>query len=142
MPLPYVWITKAQFEDRIGAENVQRLYDDNNDGVADDDTVGRLLLDASSKVSGYLRPIYLLDKVQQSLPNLNEVQRLTLDIAVVYAAQRHGEYIKRDWEKLLKAAESDLDKLHNGETLLDIVDTPEPGAGREAVIESAPARGW
>jgi len=132
--MAYPYIVQADLENRLSAETVRQIYDDDNNGTADPGPIERLLADASSKVASYLRGIYDLTIVAANPPN--EVKRLTLDVAVAYAAQRHGEYVRRDWEKLMKAAESDLMKLREGKTRLDVVGSPEPAANTGGTVSS------
>ena len=132
--MTYPYIVQADLEQRISAERLKQIYDDNNDGTVDTDPIARLCKDASAKVAGYLRGVYDLAVIAADPPE--EVIRLTLDVAVAYAAQRHPEYVKRDWEKLMRAAESDLMRLRKGETRLDVVSTPEPAANEGGSVVS------
>lgn len=123
------FITKAQFENRLGAKKVKRIYDDNSDGNADTDPINQLRADASSKVRSYLEPMGIMVKLEplfdQTTGELvagktvpEEVVRLTLDTAVAFAAQRHPEVMRQDWVLLMKQCESDLSKLRDGKTSL------------------------
>ncbi len=122
--MAYPYITQAQLEARLSTQTVREITDDDSDGEADPDPVAQLLADASSKVAGYLRGNYDLAAVAANPPH--EVVRLTLDVAVAYAAQRHSEYVQKDWQKLMAAAESDLKSLRSGATRLDVIGAPEP----------------
>lgn len=132
--MAYPYIVKSDVEKRLSAAVLQQIYDDDNDGTADADPVGSLCADASSKVASYLRGIYDLDAIASAPPH--EVIRLSLDVAVAYAAQRFPSYVRRDWEKLMKGAESDLDKLRRGVTRLDVKLTPEPAANEGGSVSS------
>jgi len=134
----YPYITKADLESRIGADTVRAIFDEDRDGDADDDKVTRLLKDASAKVAGYLRGIYPLATIAANPPE--EVLRLTLDVAEAYAAKRHSEYVQRDWEKLMLAAERDLKSLRRGETRLDVDGSPEPAANQGGLTVEVPAQ--
>lgn len=123
------FITKAQFENRLGAKKVKRIYDDNSDGNADTDPINQLRGDASSKVRSYLDPMGIMTTLEamfdQDTGELldgkvvpDEVVRLTLDVAVALAAQRHPEVMRQDWIALMKQVESDLCKLRDGKTSL------------------------
>lgn len=139
--MAYPYITKADIENRLSKKVVVQIYDDDSDGRADADPIALLCADASSKVAGYLRPNYDLTVVASTPPH--EVIRLALDVAVAYAAQRFPSYVKRDWEKLMKCAEGDLENLRNGTTRLDVVASPEPTTiNVAAVVNSSPRRGW
>lgn len=132
--MAYPYITQADLEARISAQRVKDILDDDNSGTADATAVTRILADASAKVAGVLRGIYDLTAVATTTPE--EVKRLALDVAVVYAAQRHPEVVRRDWQPLLKAVQYDLESLRTGKTRLDVVSTPEPAANEGGSITS------
>lgn len=143
--MAYPYIVTADLEQRISAERLKQIYDDDNNGTADVNPLARLCKDASAKVAGYLRGVYDLATIAAAPPE--EVIRLTLDVAEAYAARRHPEYVKRDWEKLMRACEGDLDKLRRGVTRLDVTASPEPGANEGGTVlsttvdeDGAPAR--
>lgn len=150
--------TKKQLEDRISSKKVKRLYDDNSDGNADQDPVNQLRADASSKVRSFLEPMGIMTSIVllfdqttgELLPNKvvpEEIVRLSLDVGVALAAQRHPEVMRQDWTLLMKQCDTDLGNLRSGKTSLGGgtqggVDTPEtalhggvvgvPGATPEA----------
>lgn len=118
-------LTKEMFERRLSPAVVARLYDDNNDGLADYEPVLAILSDAESKVDSYLAPLGILPLTD---PYPREVLRLDMDVAVAYAAQRHPEAVNSyDWMKLMEQAEKDLKKLRSGETMLGLT-PPDPPA--------------
>lgn len=125
--------TKQQLENRLSAVVVRRIYDDNNDGTTDSDPVQDCLDDASAKVDSYLAPIGLLPL--PGPPYHREVIRLELDVAQAYAAQRFPEIVRVDWEKLMKQAESDLDNLRKGKTMLGSR-PPDPAANHGATVQA------
>lgn len=142
--MAYPYITPVDVENRLSQQVVKQIYDDDESGDADAGPVAGLCADASSKVASYLRANYSLDAVAENTPY--EVVRLTLDVATAYAAQRFPSYVKRDWEKLMKAAESDLMKLRDGQTRLDVTTSPEPSrtvggivydSGPRMIVDSA-----
>lgn len=119
--------TQTELEYRLGPTQVKRIYDDGRVGSADADAVAQLLADAKSKVFGVLRATgYVLANVESTPPH--EVNRLILDVAVAYAAQRHPEVVRRDWVALMAAVDADLMKLRKGVIRLDVESTPEPAA--------------
>ena len=132
------YITQQDLEDRLGAEVVKQLYDDNLDGTADAGPIARWIKDATSKVDSYLRGIYALPL---ALPVPNEVSRLTLDVAEAMAARRHPNYVRRNWQELMAAAEKDLISLRRGTTRLDVQGAPEPGANQGGGPNSAAGGG-
>jgi hypothetical protein len=148
------FITKGQFENRLGAKKVKRIYDDNSDGTADTDAINQLRADASSKVRSYLDAMGIMAKLEplfdQTTGELlagktvpEEVVRLTLDVGVALAAQRHPEVMRQDWIALMKQCESDLCKLRDGKTSLGGgtqggVETPETSIHGSTVIIGDP----
>jgi hypothetical protein len=111
-----------------------RLYDDNNDGIADANAVTQLIRDGSAKVLGYIGPVYnvdLIDPLSQA-----EVVRLTLDVCQAYAAQRHPEILRVEGYKMMAQAEKDLKQLREGLTNLGITGVPEPAANQGARVLS------
>ena len=118
------YFTQAELESRLSAKVVAEIYDDANAGSASAAPIAALISDSSSKVDSYLRGVYTLPLTV--VPN--EVKRLALDVAVAYAAQRHAEYVRRDWKPLMEQVEKDLKRLRTGETRLDVAGTPEPAA--------------
>lgn len=123
MALPVI----ADLSKRIGSTVLKRIYDDNRDGVADTDPAQMCLDDSKSKVFGVLRAAgYTLADVEANPPH--EVNRLILDCAVAYAAQRHPEVVRRDWVPLMAQVDADLALLRKGATRLDVQGTPEPPA--------------
>lgn len=117
-----LFFTKAQLEARISAKVVRQIFDDNNDGTADTDPIDQLRADASSKVESYVAAILTLPLS----PVPPELVRLSLDVAVALAAQRHPEIVRQDWQKLMKQAEDDLCRLRDGKTVLGPPPAPIP----------------
>lgn len=129
------YIDESDVADRLSAQTVKAIYDDDNNGAADTGPIARLILDAESYVEGRaLRGIYDLAACRAAPPN--EIVRLCLDAAEMYAAKRHPEYVRRDWEPLKKALDADLDALRTGKARLDVVSTPEPAKNEGGTVRS------
>lgn len=131
-------ITEAQFENRLGREVVARIYDDNNDGVADANPVIQLLEDASSKVRGAIGPVF--DSLQLTAANssdASELRRITLDVAVAMAAQRHSGYVRYNWRDLMEQADKDLKMLRTGMSNLGGTLQPPEAASNQGGYSSA-----
>ncbi len=127
--MAFPWLTQAQLESRLSAGAVRDILDDNSDGVADTNPVADLLADACSFVGGALGPQYDVDSVAAMATVPREIVRLSLDIAVVYASQRHPEIVRRNWEPLLQAVERACDRIRTGKSNLGVAATPpEPAA--------------
>ena len=121
------YFTQADLENRVSAETVRQVFDDDNSGTADTGPLAELIADASSYVDGYLRGIYLLP-----LPTVpNEVKRLALDVACAYLSERHPEYVRYDGGKMMDRARKDLDELRKGKTRLDLPSSVFEGAKNE-----------
>ncbi len=90
--------------------------------------LAEIIADASAKVAGTLRGIYSLDAVAANTPR--EVKRLTLELALVYIAQRQPEVAQFDWMPLMEQVNADLKAIRRGENRLDVDGPPEPGANQ------------
>lgn len=130
MALPY-WLL-SDLENRLSAEVVRQVFDDNGDGVADAAVIVRLQSDSDSWVEGYLRGNYDLAAVRANPPN--QVRRLSLDYAEACTARRHGEYVRRDWKGMLEQAEKELRRIRSGEVRLDVEGTPEPATNHGGAV--------
>ena len=140
------YFARQDLEARVSPQTVREVFDDDNSGTPSDTAIARLIADACSKVDSYLQPIYVLpltptfdeagDPGHATPIWPTEVVRLSLDVAVAMLAQRHPEYVRRDWERLMKAAEDDLMKLRKSLTTLERPTPPEPGANQGAHLTS------
>lgn len=108
----------ADLQNRISAEAVRQILDDNNDGTADGGPVALLQTDSDSFVDGYLIGVYPLDLVRAAPPNT--VKRLSLDMAVVYARQRFPEYVRGTWKDLFEVTTKQLEAIRDGKVRLDV----------------------
>lgn len=124
--------TQTELEYRLSPNTVKRIYDDGRVGSPDADAVAQLLADAKSKVFGVCRGIYDLAALEANPPH--ELNRLILDAAVAYAAQRHPEVVRRDWVPLMAQVDADLARLRAGKSRLDVEGTPEPAANQGTEI--------
>lgn len=123
------FFTKKQLENRLSAKRVKRVYDDNRDGNADSDPINQLRADATSKVRSYLAPMGIMPALEALFDQVTgelltdkilpeEVVRLALDQAHVYAAQRFPEQWKLDWLVMQKQVDKELCDLRDGKTSL------------------------
>lgn len=118
-------------ENRLSKGTVRRIFDDNNDGTADNDVITQLLEDASSKVDSYLGGVFELPLSQ---PYPHEVLRLELDVAVAFAAGRFPETLRMmDAKVLMEMAEKDLDRLRTGKTRLGVA-PPDPAKNHGGTV--------
>lgn len=122
--MAFPWISQAQLEARVGTLTVQRVTDDDDDGVADSGVVDEILADACSYIGGAMGPQYDVDAIAAMATVPREIVRLSLDIATVYAAQRYPEVVRRDWEPLLQAVERECARIRKGQANLGVAATP------------------
>ena len=113
--MSFAFITIADLEARVSRSVLRQCTDDNDNGQADTAVLEKLIRDGSSKVASYLNDL----PVSLSSPYPSEIVRLTTDVCEAMLAMRHPEYVKRNGLKLMKAAESDLEKLRAGKTSLE-----------------------
>lgn len=138
-------ITRVELENRLGRTTVQRLSDDNNDGVADKSVVDQILADASSKVRGALGPWY--DSATTDSANAavaEELRRIALDAAVAMAAERRPTIVKLDHVEKMKQVDRDLTRIQNGRSNLGADSPPLQRNQRARVLPTTRAggRGW
>lgn len=119
-------ITLKQLQDRLSRPVLDRIYDDDEVGEANTGPVEGLIRDASSKVRGKLGPVYDPDAIDENTND--EIVRIALDIAYAYAAQRHPEVVRIEWEPLMKQAEKELLEIRTGLANLGTNASPEPAA--------------
>lgn len=122
-PPPAPLITRAQLEARYSKTVVDRVFDDANDGEADNDSVQQILLDASSRVRGKIGPVVDLNAIDPLVAT--EVQRIALDVAGAYLAMRHPELLRRDGFKILEQADKELSEIRLGKSDLGTEAGPE-----------------
>lgn len=123
------YITQADLEARLSPAVVRQICDDNNDGAPDATVIARLIEDAEAKVESALRNV---TAVPVPAPVPTEVKRLALDAAEAYAAKRHPRHVRRDWEPLMKALDTDLDRIATGKRRLN--GAPEPTGIHQGVV--------
>jgi hypothetical protein len=129
--MAWAFITSTQLSRRLGPAAMRRVYDDLGGGEADANAISQLIADASGKVASYLQGIVSLSTAATAATGdtAHEIVRLTLDVAVAMAAQRHPEVLPSyDGLELMKQAERDLDRLRKNQTALDTDAAPNPAA--------------
>lgn len=129
------FISLQDLEDRMSRRVVEQLLGDDNTGYAAKGPVARLLVDATSYVVGLIGGVYDFPLSSQ-VPN--ELQRITLDVAVGIASNRHPEYVRFNGYAILERARTELKDLRTSLSQLDIpllgaavgsnVDPPAPVA--------------
>jgi phage gp36-like protein len=113
-------ITQTDLEDRVSAEVVRQILDDDNDGTADTNPVLRLLLDAQSYVESYLRTVFKLDELRAQDPVDNEIVRMILCRAEGQLYIRHPEHARFDAGKALDRLDKEILRfVANGQRGLD-----------------------
>ena len=123
------YIDQADVEARLSKAVVRQICDDNNDGTPDPTVIARLIEDAEAKVESALRNV---TAVPVPAPVPTEVKRLCLDGVEAYAAKRHPRHVRRDWEPLMKALDTDLDRIATGKRRLN--GAPEPTGIHQGVV--------
>ncbi len=131
-------ITRAQLEARIGAAQLQRCCDDNNDGATDKIVIDQLLEDASSYVRAGMPQHNPNDLTPANALITTELRRLALDAAVLMLAERRPTIIKRNVEALREALEACLDRLLKGQRSLGSNTNPAPADNSVTVVGGLP----
>ena len=120
-------ITKVQAIARLGQTMFTRIFDDNNDSVADKLSEEQMRADASDRVRGKLGPVYNPDLLTQATAaTVGELRRLVLDNFVAMCAERRPTIVKRDADTLFKRADADLKDLRIQLANLGTNSPPEP----------------
>lgn len=132
-------VTRAQLEARVGATQLQRCVDDNNDGAADKVVVDQLLADASGYVRGGMPQHDPDDLTPANALVTDELRRLALDAAVLMLAERRPTIIKRNVERLREALDASLERLLKGQRSLGSKTNPTPADHSVSIVSGAPA---
>lgn len=133
-------ITKEQLAARIGAVQLQRCCDDNNDGATEKIVVDQLLADASGYVRGGMPQHDPADLTAANALITDELRRLALDAAVLMLAERRPTIIKRNIENLREALNSSLDRLLKGQRSLGSKTNPAPADNSVSVVSGDPGQ--
>lgn len=132
-------VTRAQLEARIGVVMAQRIFDDNNDGVADKLVLDQLLADASGYVRGGMPQHDPADLTPANALITDELRRLALDAAEMFCAKRRPTILKKDWKDLKDAIDKDLDRLLKNQRSLGSKTNPTPADGSVSVVSGTPS---
>lgn len=127
------YIDEAMLRNRLSAAVVRRIYDDNNDGIADADPMTQLIEDAEGRFEAYCSGIYP-DLTALRASGSNEARRLVLDLAEAMACRRFPKAANREWLPLWQAIEAELKGLRRRETRLDITTAPEPASNEGGAV--------
>jgi hypothetical protein len=133
------YINQSDLEDSLSKTTVMRLFDDDNDGVADIDPVNRVIASAEALVNSRLARSYpkLTLPVAQS-PQSALLKEATLMFAIPLAYRRRPELVRTTGESgrgpsMMKQAFDYLEGLCTGQQFL--FDVPaEPGPATAAEI--------
>jgi phage gp36-like protein len=129
-------ITKEQLEARVGATQLHRCCDDNNDGQGDKVVIDQLLADASGYVRGGMPQHDPDDLTPTNALVTDELRRLALDAAVLMLAERRPTIIKRNVERMREALETSLDRLMKGQRTLGSNTAPAPADHSVSVVST------
>ena len=120
-----MYATKADIQNRIGADTLVLLADDNKDGTADENVVNAALLEASGRIDAILAGRYALPLA--SVPCILEWVCVSLAALQLYARMR--EDVPREHEIMGNAAMELLSFMRSGEISL-------PGNSPRTLAES------
>lgn len=141
MAIGGTYLTSANITARITAEVLAQIFDDDRDGVADEQIVNEFIADAESDVEEVLQKTYgpggltTIRALGTSAPR--GVIRRMLDRFEVRAYRRHPEYIRAAWVEREKAIDADLEALRVRELELDNEGAaPEPAVNEGGDVRS------
>lgn len=130
-------ITKDQAIARLGSGMFTRIFDDNNDGVADKLSEEQMRADASDRVRGKLGPIYNPDLLTRATAaQVGELRRIVCDNFKAMCADRRQSIVKQDPEVLFARADRDLKDLRAQLANLGTNLAPEPAANVGCTVTS------
>lgn len=127
-------VTRANVERRLGADFVRRVFDHNNDGATDPESLAELLSDASSKVRGGLGLVFDIDNFDPVIAT--ELRRIALEAALAMIARDHSGAYPRDWVALMAQVDQDIANVRKGIANLGTKQAPEPAANHGVRIAS------
>lgn len=131
-------VTKLDLERRLGASFVRRVFDQNNDGLADNPSVDELCLSASSKVRGGLGLVYDIDSFDPAIAT--ELKRVATDCALAMLARDYPAAYPRDWVPLMQQVDQDISNVRKGVANLGTKQAPESAANHGVrVVSGNPA---
>lgn len=134
-------ITVAEVSQELSQAVVDRIYDDDNDGNADDDPLSRLIKKAESKVLASLATRHLLSALPATAATAPELLKtICLDFARGYAYVRHPEVAREDGAETLTRARADAKMVANGQYAIPELIPATPVIGPE--VSSDDLRGW
>lgn len=138
--MAYQLITQAQLEARVGARDLARALDENNDGAPDPVAVTELCKSASSTVLVYLGATMDLSAIAQaaSEETAYAVVNLTLDVATAMLSRRAPMVVRLEggWIEAMKLAQGSLKLLREAFTKLDTPGPPNPAANSGGTVYS------
>lgn len=121
-----------RLEKRLSAQVVRRIYDDNNDGEADDSPLLQVCEDAEAHFESFCSGIYDLATLRASPPS--EAVRLCLDCAEAMAYRRFPRAAARDWLPMWQVVEKELEGLRTRKTRLNTTTAPEPASNEGGAV--------
>ena len=125
--MPAAYLTLSDLELKIGEDMVLRLFDDDDDGVADTAAVEAILIAAERFVAGHVSLVYPLATILADVATLEHVRSLAIPVAVHYAFQRRTEFTTRDgtvYQGPYSEAVKTLEKVRAGKFRLDANGAP------------------
>lgn len=134
-------ITKDQLAAKVGATQLDRCCDDNNDGQGEKVVIDQLLADASGYVRGGMPQHDPDDLTPANALVTDELRRLALEAAVMMLAERRPTIIKRNADKLRENLDNSLERLLKGQRSLGSKTSPTPADTSVSVVSSATTSG-
>ena len=118
-------IAKSELEARVSARVLTQVYDDDNDGYADEAAVNQLIRDASSYVLEFYYGNHATEVAAATIPT--SLRRLALDAAHAYMCLRHPEYVRGNGIKMFERVDAELKRLREAITVV-VQEPPHPPA--------------
>lgn len=128
--------SKADLENRMGADRLRQFTDDDNDGVADDDAISEVVDDTDAEIRSVLIGKGYSEDQLTKMEGDKALRRIAARIGAEYAGDRRAEFKNPDgtnaYSEQAERARRELDKYARGEKR----SAAEPQAGKSANLKS------
>lgn len=127
------YVSQAQVEDRLSVAVVRRVFDDNNDGLADNGPLARVITDGEAWFESVALCVYP-DQTALRRDGGVVAQTMVLDCIEALFARRFPHAVKREWTQLWEYTDKQLMRLRRGEIQLPIQGSPNPAANTGGAV--------
>lgn len=128
------YVNQADVEARLSADVVRRVLDDNNDGLADESPLSRVIADAEAWFESVAICVYPELETLRADGGI-VAQTMVLDCVEALAARRFPRAFNRDWTALWDYTDKQLMRMRKGDIKLPVHGSPNPTANSGGRVE-------